>query len=310
MAAISLTVALACGGGGENEEGEETSLTASGTAAASPGSEPQGKIAYRSNRDGNWEIYVINADGSGETNLTNHPATEFNPAWSPDGSQIVFVSNRDGDPHLFTMDADGSNVKRLTTGGGELSPRWSPDGSQIVYTRSGLMVINADGTDPRVVLESKSAGAGAVCGAGPFPGGWSPDGTRIAYYTASISSEGSQICTIGVDGFGIEVVVSEPVALHAEPAWSPDGRYIAFRSIREGNHDIYVIDLETGEEQRLTDDPGRDVEPGWSPDGEWITFSSSRASSNTDVYIMRRDGSDVRRLNTDTGIDSESVWGP
>ena len=309
MAMILVAVAWACGGesGGGDEGG--TTPTAAGTATASAGSGPAGKIVYRSNRDGNWEVYAINADGTDERNLTNDPATDYYPWLSPDGSQVVFVSNRDDGPHLFIMNADGSGVRRLDGTEGAVDPRWSPDGRQIAFIRGGLDVINADGSDLREVVKH-AIGSTAPCTRGTFPGGWSPDSKRIVYYAAAESVETTAICSVAVDGSDIELLVSEPPAFHVEPVWSPDGRYIAFRSIREGNHDIYVLDLETDEEQRLTEDPARDIEPAWSPDGEWLAFASSRDGANTDIYIMRKDGSDVRRLNINSDIDSEPSWAP
>ena len=74
----------------------------------------KGRIAFRSNRDGNYEIYVRNADGSGQTNLTNNPAGDFEPTWSPDGEKIAFRSNRDGNEEIYVMNADGSDLTRLT----------------------------------------------------------------------------------------------------------------------------------------------------------------------------------------------------
>jgi uncharacterized protein YraI len=72
------------------------------------------KIAFKSNRDGNWEIYEINADGSGLRRLTNHPATDESPTWSPDGQRIAFYSDRDGNGEIYVMNADGSSLTRIT----------------------------------------------------------------------------------------------------------------------------------------------------------------------------------------------------
>ena len=121
--------------------------------AAFPGA--NGKIAFGSFRDGNFEIYVMNADGSNQTNLTNNPASDQGPSWSPDGTKIAFFSGRD-DPstsEVYVMNADGSSQTRLTfiTNGW---PAWSPDGTKITFTSNQgpnpfpgeIYVMNADGT--------------------------------------------------------------------------------------------------------------------------------------------------------------------
>src|SRR5438445_341037 len=111
-----------------------------------------GQVVFSSTRDGNYEIYVANADGSGPSRLTNHPAEDRFPAWSPDGTRIAFVSDRDGNPEIYVMNADGSNRVQLTRGStGNLLPAWSPDGAKIAFqtNRDGdweVYVMNADGT--------------------------------------------------------------------------------------------------------------------------------------------------------------------
>lgn len=113
------------------------------------------KIAFHTSRDGNPEIYVINEDLSGLTNLTNNAAADRNAEWSPDGSKIAFQTNRDGNDEIYTMNADGTGLFRVTIHSArDHKPAWSPDGSQIAFTsdRDGLgfevYVVNADGTGP------------------------------------------------------------------------------------------------------------------------------------------------------------------
>lgn len=327
-AALLALLAAACGGDGE--EAVETPPADGATATAAPtepadadtpppltpgtgeGPEPTGKVAFYAFRDGDQEIYVMNPDGSDQRNLTNNPAQDFEPDWSPDGKQIAFVSDRDGSAHLYVMNGDGSDVRRLTEGsGGYLSPRWSPDGQLIAFSRSGTpMVMEADGSNIRTVMEPEPESTASPCKAPGFIGGWSPDSTHITYYSASVTRGIGEVCTIALDGSDLQVVVSEPPGLHTEPVWSNDGGYLAYRSIRAENHDVYVIDLETGEERRLTDGPRVDAEPEWSPDDEWIAFVSYRDYPNSDIYIMRKDGSDVRRLTTDPAKDTYPIWAP
>jgi len=112
-----------------------------------------GVIAFSSNRDGNSEIYVMNADGSDPRRLTDNSADDWSPAWSPDGMQIAFTSARDGNYEIYVMDADGSNQRRLSDSDDfDWGPDWSPDSTQIAFTsnrdgRDEIYVMNSDGTD-------------------------------------------------------------------------------------------------------------------------------------------------------------------
>lgn len=114
-------------------------------------------IAFQSDRDGNWEIYSMDPDGNNQINLSNDPAEDFEPAFSPDGSQIAFVSNRETDEgdgqYIYVMNADGSDLRRLPTVDGSRHPAWAPSGEVIVYDNDNdIFIVNADGSGTSMQL--------------------------------------------------------------------------------------------------------------------------------------------------------------
>jgi TolB protein len=161
---------------------------------------PDGQhIAFTSNRDGNWDIYTVNADGSNVTRIVNNAAYDWQPAWSPDGSQILFTSDRDGAWQIYTtlapdasagVSPDGSNVHRLTNYPGDnRDPAWSPDGQRIAFVSTRdraweIYVMRADGSGVLRLTHSTAINQAPT---------WSPDGKRIIY------ESNSEIMSLSVD---------------------------------------------------------------------------------------------------------------
>jgi len=138
-------------------------------------------LAFTTNRDGNDEIYVVDAAGTDVLDLTNNPANEDWPSWSPDGSKIAFHSDRDGNFDVYVMNADGTGPVNLTLNPAwdDVDPLWSPDGSKIAFTttRDGnheVYVMNADGTGVTRLTNNPAT---------DYADGWSPDGAKILFET-------------------------------------------------------------------------------------------------------------------------------
>ena len=282
---------------------------------------PTGRIAFSSNRDGGYEIYVMNADGSGVTRLNDHNGVE--PTWSPDGQRIAFHSERDGNYEIYVMNADGTGLIRLTNDRARDSrPSWSPDGQRIAFesTRTGnwnIYVMNADGsgitnlTNPSATSESRpAANATPTSVPTPMPRGdstlprWSPDGQRIAFVS---NRDGNvEIYLMNADGTGVTRLTNHG-SEDSRPSWSPNGQQIAFDSNRDGNVEIYLMNADGSGLARLTDHPARDGHSVWSPDGRHIAFFSER-DGDLQIYVMRHDGTGVTKLTDSSGNDVHPDW--
>jgi dipeptidyl aminopeptidase/acylaminoacyl peptidase len=284
-------------------------LTAGLVAASTGGAEAafsgtNGKIAFSSARDSNYEIYVMNPDGSDQTRLTHDPASnEVDPAWSPDGQRIVFTSTRSGSGDIYVMNQDGAGVTRLTSDPApDANPTWSPGGRNIAFARSlngngEIYVINDDGTGETRLTTNPTPDATPA---------WSPDGTKIAFTSARDGN--NEIYVMNPDGSNQTRLTMDP-APDTSPAWSPDGQKIAFTSKRDGNYQIYVMNADGSNQARLTRNLATDLDPAWSPDGTKIAFTSNR-DGNNEVYVMNADGSNQTRLTTNVHDDTTADWQP
>jgi len=226
------------------------------------------KIAFHTDRDGNLEIYVMHADGSNPTNLTNHPAQDGSPDWSPDGTRIAFHSDRDGVPNLYVMNADGSEVTRLTNSpASNVNPAWSPDGSRLAFTSNEngwqIHVINADGTG-EVQVTDLAAFNGTPA--------WAPtDPTSIAFYNED-QHYSSAIHLIQPDGSGLLRLTSGGTYHDLHPSWSPSGKQIVFASERLAHLKLEILssavrqskDEAVPQAEQLTNTGGTAHDPDWS----------------------------------------------
>jgi Tol biopolymer transport system component len=237
---------------------------------------PDGRrIAFKSRRDGNNELYVMDADGSDETRLTtSQRVSEGQPAWSPDGTRLLYRQTPDNpivqNADLWQIDVNPAapNARPvLQRTGDERYPSWSPDGRKIVF-RGDHDLVDHSGDEELYLMNA--------------------DGTGVVQLTHN-------------DVFD------------SAPAFSPNGSRILFESARDSGNalalDIYVMDADGGNVRRLTSDPAHDEGAVFSPDGRKILFTSERAGSS-DIYVMRGDGGGVRRMTDDPARDESPDWQP
>ncbi|MBA2361094.1 MAG: PD40 domain-containing protein [Actinobacteria bacterium] len=243
--------------------------------AAFPGE--RGLIAFVSHRDGNAEIYTMNRDGSNQTNITRAPASDYAPAFSPDGRTIAFVTTRDGNPEIYTMAADGSGANRLTDNAtSDSDPAFSPDGQRIAFVRTPppspfpgrpvneIFTMASDGSN-LTRLTDKTADADPT---------YSPDGLRIAFSRNVFRH--FQLHTMTADGSGQTNITASTGSCgqfidELGPAFSPDGERIAFASNREDlagpcfstNFEIYTGAPDGSDVTRLTNNAASDTQPDW-----------------------------------------------
>lgn len=241
---------------------------------------PDGRyIAYMSDRDGSWQIYLMNVDGSGAHRLTTNDADNHKPRFSPDGQQLVFVSKTEGDFDLYLMALEGQHVRRLIDlPGDQTSPSFSPDGQSIVFVDSiekqyDIFLTDVTGS----FLQNLTAHP-----ANDVSPAFAPDGQHLVFQS---DRDGNwEIYALNLDSGEVRRLTHDR-SRDAEPAVSPDGRWIVFESKRSGNYDLYMMDWDGGQLRRLTTDPAADQVPAFSPDGSGIIFQSKRAGG-VDLYTL------------------------
>jgi Tol biopolymer transport system component len=271
--------------------------------------------------DQSWRIYVMNADGSGVTALTEEGQDNTAPVWSPNGQKIAFVSQRDGNRDIYIMDADcltetgacdqtAVNVTRHPAD--DWTPAWSPDGKRLAFSsiRAGnweIFVVDvACMADPETCPDQTTQIT--TDGNANILPVWSPDGSRIAF--SSKASGNWDIYTMNNSGSDVRQITTDP-ANDLSPAWSPDGQQVAFETNRDGNVEVYVMSANGGNPRNISNfSLANDHGPTWSPDGQFLVFYANR-EGNWDVFSTTLDGQTTLNLtNTPTRDEQTPAWRP
>jgi TolB protein len=290
----------ACGSPGT----PDTTPTSAPTAtlnAPSPTPTPLGGasfVVYQTDRDDDWEIYLLDLLSWQEYNLSQHPAEDRNPALSPDGTHLAFESHRDGNWDIYLLDLQSGDVSRLTE---ELAfdgaPAWSPDGMRLAFESY------RDGNWEIYLLELQGLQLTRLTNdpAGDYAPAWSPDGQLIAY--TSWRDGDKEVYIMDADGSS-QRNLTQADGDDEYPAWSPDGERLAFVSNRDGHTtEIYLMEVSGQNQTRLTHNDVYDWAPAWSPDGREIVCASYNKGEPFEVYHEYRSGHyDLSTINVSDGV--------
>jgi len=254
-------------------------------------------------------LWVVDATGGAATRLTSGAVGNREPAWSADGRFVYFSSVREGPQSLWRIDPDGGTPQRLTQGTGpEVEPAVSHDDTRLAYATRR--------EDQDIEIRDLGHGRAWRIASSAFDvqPALDPLGRHVAFVSNRLGTWDLWSQRLGTNGpEGPARRLTELPGTVAVPAFSPDGRWIAFHRVLDGERDIWLMPAEGGAPVNLTGSPGTDAQPAFSPDGTRVAFLSARAGGEH-IFVApfaggRLDGA-PRQVTFGDGADAVPSWSP
>ncbi len=266
-----------------------------------------GLMVFETDRDGNAEVYVLNAFDQAITRITNNTLADTQPALAPDAFQIAYVSAEAGNKEIYLSGIDRREAVNLTNNAAEdYEPAWSPNGEWLAFTsnRDGnleIYLMKSDGSELHKLTDNA---------ADDFSPAWisvSEGGGSQEWILFTSTRDGNrEVYKVKPDGSALANLTN-----HAADDYSPagylNGDLIVFVSERDENAEIYTMSLDGSSPQNISAHSGQDFAPVFKPDGTWIAFVTDR-DGNLEVYVMRRDGSGAYNMTRNSAADRSPDW--
>jgi Tol biopolymer transport system component len=303
-----------------------------------------GRIVFATDRDGDFEIAVMNADGSELQVLTTNTWKDQLPRFSPRGDKIAWLSSVSGFVEAWIMNSDGSDPHNVSDGAVELdAPRWAANDDKLVFVEAASdrpVTVNADGTSRDPLEEAGDT----------FDADWSPDGTRLVLRQSGAAANDDTVAIVDRDGTDLSTIVPSKNSILGAPRWSPSATQIAFngsdpvgdgglwigtptgagnfrvdnpvtrpswssngaRIAYRGGGDLFVVPSNGIGPMNLNVTAGTvvgEAEPAWAPDSSRIAFEVELAGAS-DIFVVDADGGTAVNLTEDPGEDTLGSWAP